>query len=446
MISTKLTFLSPSSSESVRSLYEIHVEQSDVRIPTHFVLLLDTSGSMEQDNKLENVKKCVELLMNILNSNDKISVITFADDSKIILESVPADAVHKGSILQKVNSIQADGSTNLSASIVNLQKVIQNESMKIGVIVLTDGHANMGVHDTPTLTTMFRTIREKNPLLTMACLAYGTDHNAELCKAISQEGSGSYAIVSNLENAATAIGDTFGSFVSCCAQNVELHLPLDATMEGPFTLTDKNTYQSYRIGDLFTGSQTLHVINLPGKLIRENKPLVSLHGTKIPGMEVFEIACDTGAVHLERHRDTELTLLRYRCAALFKSLTKWDSLTGVQRANLQEDIHRFDTDIQEQYFNGHAVAEMLRTEAKSLETSVKLLVERRVNRHAITTHLIQHENVMSTGHGYTHTIEEPDDPDTHEVCSALPADLTSPFQNNHQRRIAHVMRTMSQRP
>jgi Ca-activated chloride channel family protein len=186
MISTKLTFLSPSSSESVRSLYEIHVEQSDVRIPTHFVLLLDTSGSMEQDNKLENVKKCVELLMNILNSNDKISVITFADDSKIILESVPADAVHKGSILQKVNSIQADGSTNLSASIVNLQKVIQNESMKIGVIVLTDGHANMGVHDTPTLTTMFRTIREKNPLLTMACLAYVTDNNAELCKAIIQ--------------------------------------------------------------------------------------------------------------------------------------------------------------------------------------------------------------------------------------------------------------------
>ena len=71
MISTKLTFLeqpSANGNELVRSSFEISVENSEVRNPTHFVLLLDTSGSMEENNKLGNVKKCVKLLLTILNA------------------------------------------------------------------------------------------------------------------------------------------------------------------------------------------------------------------------------------------------------------------------------------------------------------------------------------------------------------------------------------------
>ncbi len=78
--------------------------------------------------------------------------------------------------------------------------------------------------------------------------------------------------------------------------------------------------------------------------------------------------------------------------------------------------------------------------------SVTMLVERRVRAQALRTHLVQHEAVMSTGHGYTQTIEEPEDPHTHEIRSAMPTDTTTPFRNNYQRNIASVMRTMSTRP
>lgn len=447
MIQLKLTHLARPSvdgNELIRSLVELTTEDSEIRTPTHFVLLLDASGSMEEDTKLENVKRCIEILLTILHKDDKISLITFSDTSEIVLQKVPTDSLHKHTILSKVNGIRADGSTNLSACIVNLKKVVLNETMKTGVILLTDGHANRGVIDVPTLIGMFRTVKEQTPLLTYACLAYGANHNAELLKAISNEGGGSYSIVTNLEDAATAIGDVFGSFISCCAQTVDLHLPLNSTMEGPLQLSSNHLSERIKIGDLYSGSHTMYVVNIPATLIREEKPLLTLYGTQIPSLEPISISCDTGVFSLERNKDVELTLLRYTCASLFKQLAKWDSLSSVERANLQEEIRRFEDAVQDEFFTGHVLIEMLKSEAKSLQTSITMLVEHRIHAQALRTHLVQHESVMTSGRGYTQTIEEAD-PDNHEFRSATPADITSPFRNPAQRTMAHAMRSMSSR-
>jgi Mg-chelatase subunit ChlD len=446
MISTKLTFLeqpSANGNELVRSSFEISVENSEVRNPTHFVLLLDTSGSMEENNKLGNVKKCVKLLLTILNAKDMISVITFEDESEIILKRVPADENHKGLIEAKVNAIQPEGSTNLSASLANLKEVIKDESMKTGVILLTDGHANRGIHDTPSLLQMFKKLREDNPILSIACLAYGTDHNADLLKNISLESSGSYSIVSNLEDAATVIGDVFGSLISCCAQNVKVELPKDSTIEGPFTLKDSSYSETLSIGDIYSGSNTLYIVSLPAAAIRERKPLLTLVGTSMPSLDQLTIHCDTGVTNLERNKDVELTLLRYRCASLLKQLADWERLTSVERANLQESVRFFDDKLEESFFAGHSLTEMLKAEVKTMKNSIKMLLERRVHAGALRTHILQHESVLTSGRGYTQVVEESEDPSTYEIRSAAPVDLASPYRNRTQRRVAAAMRTMS---
>lgn len=448
MISTKLTFLeqpSANGNELVRSSFEISVENSEVRNPTHFVLLLDTSGSMEQSNKLQNVKKCVELLLTILTAEDRISIITFEDESEIILKRVPADTNHKGMIEAKVQSIQSEGSTNLSASLANLKEVVKGETMKTGVILLTDGHANRGIYDTPSLLQMFKKLREENPLLSIACLAYGTDHNADLLKNISLEASGSYSIVSNLEDAATVIGDVFGSLISCCAQNVKVELPKGSTIEGPFTLLDSNYSETLSIGDIYTGSNILYVVNLPARAIRERRPLLTLTGSKMPELELITIDCDTGTTDLERNKDVELTILRYRCANLLKQLADWERLTSVERANLQESVRYFEDKFEDPFFAGHSIAEMLKAEAKTMKNSIKMLLERRVRASALRTHIIQHESVLTSGRGYTQVVEESEDPMVHEIRSAAPVDLATPYRNRTQRTVAAAMRTMSTR-
>ena len=446
MISTKLTFLeqpSANGNELVRSSFEISVENSEVRNPTHFVLLLDTSGSMEENNKLGNVKKCVKLLLTILNAKDMISVITFEDESEIILKRVPADENHKGLIEAKVNAIQPEGSTNLSASLANLKEVIKDESMKTGVILLTDGHANRGIHDTPSLLQMFKKLREDNPILSIACLAYGTDHNADLLKNISLESSGSYSIVSNLEDAATVIGDVFGSLISCCAQNVKVELPKGSTIEGPFTLKDSSYSETLSIGDIYSGSNTLYIVNLPAAAIRERKPLLTLIGTSMPSLDQLIIHCDTGVTNLERNKDVELTLLRYRCASLLKQLADWERLTSIERANLQESVRFFDDKLEESFFAGHSLTEMLKAEVKTMKNSIKMLLERRVHAGALRTHILQHESVLTSGRGYTQVVEESEDPSTYEIRSAAPVDMATPYRNRTQRTVAAAMRTMS---
>ena len=52
------------------------------RQPVHMILLVDSSGSMEEDNKMSSVKRSIQLLQVLLCRNDRLSVVSFAGASR----------------------------------------------------------------------------------------------------------------------------------------------------------------------------------------------------------------------------------------------------------------------------------------------------------------------------------------------------------------------------
>ena len=58
------------------------------RQPVHLMLVVDTSGSMEMENKLSSVKRSIHLMLELLSPDDRLSLVTFADDSKTFLNRV----------------------------------------------------------------------------------------------------------------------------------------------------------------------------------------------------------------------------------------------------------------------------------------------------------------------------------------------------------------------
>lgn len=111
--------------------------------PNNIVFLLDVSGSMNQGDKLELMKGTLKQLTKVLRPSDKITLISYADNSKILLATTSGD--NKGEILTIVNELKTAGATSASKGFKTAYDVLKKEQIKDGnnqVIVITDGVFN----------------------------------------------------------------------------------------------------------------------------------------------------------------------------------------------------------------------------------------------------------------------------------------------------------------
>src|SRR5882757_217837 len=73
------------------------------RLPLNLGVVIDRSGSMYDERRLEFVVEAVKFLANNLNSDDKVSIVVFADKAKVILNS---DSSHdKSTVLKALDDI-----------------------------------------------------------------------------------------------------------------------------------------------------------------------------------------------------------------------------------------------------------------------------------------------------------------------------------------------------
>ena len=228
--------------------------------PVHLLFLIDTSGSMEESSKLVNVKKSMSFILPFLTERDQISLVTFDDDAKTHITMSTVTAENKQALDYKIQQIRTDGSTNLSAGLLTASSIFDlgiTSERKQGLIILTDGHANVGIRDEAQLLDLVRTqLLQKNPGLSLTTVAYGADHNADLLSKMSIEGGGSYNIVKNLEDVASVFGEILGGLLSISAQMVEVHFPPDVEVN---TMYPKEVLEGgvtrVRIGDLYAEAE-----------------------------------------------------------------------------------------------------------------------------------------------------------------------------------------------
>ena len=261
---------------------QIKAPESEARVPVHLCCILDISGSMDDNNKLINVKKSLYYLLDLLGSQDKISIITFSDNAKTIINQVFGS--EKENIRTQISFIRADSSTNLSAGIIQAHETLLTDSTyKQGILILTDGEANAGLIKTVDIIQLVRNITNKFINTSISCIGYGLQHNTELLQNISTEGKGSYYIVNNLEAVATVFGDILGGLVSCVAQQVRVILPVGTQLKSRYTTNTILNDMEIIIGDMTAGFEAVFL----AKIDRHFR--VSLKGYNLLNNEYFVI-------------------------------------------------------------------------------------------------------------------------------------------------------------
>jgi hypothetical protein len=159
---------------------------------------------------------------------------------------------------------------------------------------------------------------------------------------------------------------------------------------------------------------------------------VIVKGMFVPSMKAFNLEAEV-TVTTERNVDVELTRLRYKCSDLFRRL-RADLDT-----RLRVDIAAFREALNAPFLADNPITAMLLGEAKSLEEAFTLM-QGGNSSDGLMARLVQHE-VYSTLGGATQPIRGSSGGQEDPVATQL-----SPMTSRTQRRMADLMRTMSQEP
>ena len=136
---------------------------------TDIILILDTSGSMNE-NRLNQVKNdTIELINYAIPKESNVALVTFNDTSEIISEFTNDITVLEDSI----NSLTAFGNTNYYQALVNVDNILKNYTFEKNrdcvVLFLTDGLPNI---DSPNEISQYEYLKSTYPLLVINAIQY----------------------------------------------------------------------------------------------------------------------------------------------------------------------------------------------------------------------------------------------------------------------------------
>jgi len=242
----------------------VHVKGRPVvmaRVPVHFVAVIDNSGSMDEQQKLQRVIESLHILLDYMGDTDMISLMIFEATVRRPFTNMPTTADNKELIRAHLRTVIPMGGTNISSALASLHEVLGGAPVgyKNGILFLTDGEATVGLTDTPTLLVHTQTLLLTYPGLTLSAIGYGHDHRAELLRGMALVGGGSYTIVSGAEGVAGAFGDLLAGLRTCVAQEVRLRVPPDARQLSAYP---KRSADQIFLGDLLAEGE--HIVVLEG--------------------------------------------------------------------------------------------------------------------------------------------------------------------------------------
>jgi len=138
----------------------------------NLVFLIDTSGSMNQQNKLPLLINSFKLLLNTLDKDDTVSIVAYASASGTVLE--PTEVRNKSEIIAALNNLRAGGST---AGAAGLELAYKNAEANFDdegnnrVILATDGDFNVGFSSPDDMKTFVTEKRDKG--ISLSVLGFG---------------------------------------------------------------------------------------------------------------------------------------------------------------------------------------------------------------------------------------------------------------------------------
>jgi Ca-activated chloride channel family protein len=194
------------------------------RDPLNLTFVIDVSGSMGYDNRLELVKESLRMLVNQLTHRDRIGIVAYGSQARVVLQ--PTGIARRNDILRAISSLHPGGSTyaeaglKLGYSMANSQYVNGHTNR---IILCSDGVANVGRVSPDAI--MAQVNRYANKGITLSTFGYGMgNYNDVLLERLAQKGNGKYAYVNDLREAQKLFVSDFVGSMQVLARDVKVQV------------------------------------------------------------------------------------------------------------------------------------------------------------------------------------------------------------------------------
>lgn len=221
-------------------LLRIGIKASDRAVadlaPANLVFLVDVSGSMDRREGLPLVKSTLKLLVDQLRDLDRVSLVVYAGESRVVLE--PTTGRDKTKIRNAIDQLTAGGSTAGASGIELAYQMARAGFIEKGInriLLATDGDFNVGVSDFESLKQM--AVDQRKSRVSLTTLGFGVDnYNEHLMEQLADAGDGNYAYIDNLREARKVLVDQLSSTLAVVARDVKLQVEFNPAQVSEYRL------------------------------------------------------------------------------------------------------------------------------------------------------------------------------------------------------------------
>jgi Ca-activated chloride channel homolog len=274
------------------------------RLPLNLGVVIDRSGSMYDEQRLEFVVDAVKFLADSLAPEDKVAIVAFADSAKVIVTPEQArnrDAVRRA--VDEIDLLDIGGGTQMAlgmrAAIDEVKKNLDASRLN-RVLVLTDGQTYQE-------TACIDLVQQNREQISFSTIGVGVEFNEKLLMRLAQDSNGKYHFIGNPAEIPNIFEDELLGLRSVTVRNGRIDVTLSQgvqiresfraspeiyAMGSPLVGEDRKI--SYDIGDLETavpGSVLLTLV-LPPRNPGSVRILQSTFHYEVPGTGEAQATCE----------------------------------------------------------------------------------------------------------------------------------------------------------
>lgn len=208
---------------------------------SNLVFLLDTSGSMNEPNKLPLLKQSIAMLLDTLKPTDTIAIVVYAGSAGTVLP--PTKVAEKNTILMALQNLSAGGGTAGAEGIRQAYQLAESNFNKEAVnrvILGTDGDFNVGITNPDELKGFVE--REKDKGIFLSVLGFGRgNYNDDMMQALAQNGNGVAAYIDSLNEARKVLVNEATSTLFPIAKDVKIQVEFNPATVAEYRLVGYET-------------------------------------------------------------------------------------------------------------------------------------------------------------------------------------------------------------
>ncbi|XP_057733008.1 E3 ubiquitin-protein ligase WAV3-like [Arachis stenosperma] len=206
------------------------------RAPVDLVTVLDISGSMA-GTKLALLKRAMGFVIQNLGSNDRLSVIAFSSTARRLFPLSRMTDSGRQQALLAVNSLVANGGTNIAEGLRKGAKIMEDRKEKnpvASIILLSDGQDNYTVNGPGTnqpqpnyqllLPTSLSGRDNLGFQIPVHAFGFGTDHDALSMHSISEMSGGTFSFIETEAVLQDAFAQCIGGLLSVVVQELQVEI------------------------------------------------------------------------------------------------------------------------------------------------------------------------------------------------------------------------------